>query len=160
MRYLKKFENFNNDDYTDVNNDDFSKINHDRFDHSRLTDCEFCGGDGCDNCSCSNCNGEGCEDCSHDRKLGFSDENEIGEDPRVFGGYDPERMIEKKKLPDGLRNYLDKKSKGKKPTKKSKEEVDEEEVDDKKKSVKGLTAKQKKLPLALQKSILARQNKK
>ena len=78
-------------------------------------------------------------------------------------------MNEKKKMNPGFAAYLAKKSKKKedscedddscddkdKKSKKKKEDKD----DDEEESTKGLTAKQKKLPIGLQKAILKRQKK-
>ena len=76
-------------------------------------------------------------------------------------------MNEKKKMNPGFAAYLAKKSKKKDDScdddscddkeKKSKKKDDEDEDDDK--PTKGLTAKQKRLPIGLQKAILKRQKK-
>jgi len=67
-----------------------------------------------------------------------------------------EFLNEKKKLNAGLKAYLDKKAEQKEDKEDKKEEC-EEECDDKYKD--GLTAGQKKLPLALRKAILKKREK-
>jgi hypothetical protein len=79
-------------------------------------------------------------------------------------------LNEKKKMNAGFAAYLAKKKKGaddkgedkdEEKTSKHKHKKDDDECeDDKEEGTKGLTAKQKKLPIGLQKAILARQKKK
>lgn len=85
-----------------------------------------------------------------------------------------DELTEKKKMNDGLKDYLDKKNSGKSKDKEVEDEEDDDEDDDtkSKKGKKGdddeddeddkksgLTAKQKKLPKPLQDAILKRQKK-
>jgi len=82
---------------------------------------------------------------------------------KTFEEFHEESTNEKKKMNAGLQAYLDKKKgKGKdkdeKETKKEEKEETKKDEDDEKKSS-GLTAKQKKLPPALQAAILKRMKK-
>ena len=134
MKYLKKFENFYSEDEEIIG-----------------SNCEPCDSeDGC----CPICHCEVCE-CDEDSMLPpppGRDENAI-EQPEDH----TQRNItlEKKKLPAGLRNYLNKK-KGGKAAPKEEGKKSEKEGKEESKGSKGLTAKQKKLPPGLQKAILSR----
>lgn len=79
-----------------------------------------------------------------------------------------DEIVESKKMNASFKAYLDKQKKKREEMEekvvKSKDKEDEKDKDDDKKSKKdeksGLSAKQKKLPEALQKAILAKKNKK
>lgn len=129
---------------------------------SFVGDSEECVDCGCDNCICvdGECQECGCENCEcdpEDQTGNFYDkeleEPVISEDDQEFE--DPIKL-EKKKIPAGLRAYLDKR--GPKKSEK-KEDKKEDKKNEKEVKGKGLTAKQKKLPEALQKSILKNQGK-
>lgn len=149
MKYLKKFENFDLGRFNDEDEEKKDLIN-----NVERLDCESCDDEGC----------ELCDDVDLDEE--DTDEEEVRR--RVWG----DEVVEKKKINPGFQAYLDKQKdknskkedkddkksdKDKKDTKNSKKEEkkeDKEEIDNK-----GLSAKQKKLPIALQKSILAKKKK-
>ena len=91
---------------------------------------------------------EDCDTCEHDDEdeEGFQEEGYV----ESFKSFN-----EKKKIPKGLQDYLDKKS-----NKKDSKEDKKDSKEDKKESGKGLTAAQKKLPEGLRKAIEKKNNKK
>ena len=92
---------------------------------------------------------EAWEEDEESRSMDNEEEEEEEED-----GYESEVTLEKKKIPAGLKAYLDKKKKaaGSKSTTKGKEAKEDKGIDKK-----GLTAGQKKLPEAMQRAILKKQ---
>lgn len=151
LKYLKTFENFDDGDmgrFSDVESDDQDWLTHIKGEEEDEASCP-CGTEGCPECSTEEDEDE--EEFS-DETNDFEDEEESVEDrvinrKRVWG----DEVIEKKKNP------FAKKAEDKKDDKKDSKKEDKK--DDKKESGKGLTAKQKKLPVGLQKAILARKKK-
>lgn len=151
MKHLKKFENFefgrfNDEDEIKDNelDNDFDDNEFNDFDGSIDTDdvCELCGASKCD---CNVCDDEDAED-----------EEDADEENRIRRWGD-EEIVEKKKINAGFQAYLDKQK-----AKNSKKKDDSDDKDDKKddkKAPKGLTAKQKKLPQAMQDAILKKMKK-
>ena len=90
---------------------------------------------------------EDCDTCEHD------DEDEDFQEEGYVESF--KSFNEKKKIPKGLQDYLDKKS-----NKKDSKEDKKDSKEDKKESGKGLTAAQKKLPEGLRKAIEKKNNKK
>ncbi len=148
MKHLKKFENFEfgrfNDEDEIKDNDltnDFDDNEFDDFTDEVDTDdvCEICGASQCE--------------CVEDD---IEDEDESDEDNRVRRWGD-EEIVEKKKVNPGFQAYLDKQKA--KNSKKKDGDDDKDKKDDKKDAPKGLSAKQKKLPQAMQDAILKRMKK-
>ena len=155
MKHLKTFENFNLSSDVDTDEQDYLMnkrassgiIGNDPMDTEDCQECDIDDENCCNVCNCApcECDSEGGENWYDKHKR----ENMLPAPP-------DEVTLEKKKLNAGLRAFLDKK-KGKKVVSK-KEDKDSDKKEDKKevKGGKGLTAAQKKLPEALQKSILAK----
>lgn len=155
MKYLKKF----NEDFAMLNNheqmegiDAPMECENCHKPHD-MCDCETCPHCHENKCSCSS---EMCDTCK-EKECVCEYERQIESRLSAFDDFN-----EKKKIPAGLQAYLDKKAgkKGKKSEEKE-EKTDkkgkkskEEKVDEPK--GKGLTAAQKKLPIGLQKAILAK----
>ena len=143
---ISSFDDFNSEE------DDFGYATHDgSFGGDDSEDCETCDhseeevSDSENFGYASNDGGFEGDDSEDENEEGFQEEGFI-ESFKAFN--------EKKKIPAGLKAYLDKKA-GKKSKEEDKEEDKEDKKDGKKeeKGGKGLTAAQKKLPEALRKAI-------
>jgi hypothetical protein len=143
---ISSFDDFNSEE------DDFGYATHDgSFGGDDSEDCETC-----DHSEEEVSDSENFGYASHDGGFEGDDSEDENEE-----GFQEEGFIEsfkafneKKKIPAGLKAYLDKKA-GKKSKEEDKEEDKEDKKDGKKeeKGGKGLTAAQKKLPEALRKAI-------
>jgi hypothetical protein len=181
LKFLRTFENFDEQDFgrfnddedtnlgSDYNEDDFD--NEDQFDDED-DDCNTCGHD----------DDEFSNELEDDDHYGQEDQDEEDEEATRIRRWGDEEIVEKKKMNAGFKAYLDKqkaKSKSKKGGKGKPDFLDLDKDGDKKESMikaakekaekaikedekgkKGLTAAQKRLPDALQKAILKKQNKK
>lgn len=139
MKYLKTFEQHDND-YGRFNDEKTGWLTEP--DENKLLDDE-CGEDGCVD----------------------EDEDDEDDEKKEKVWNDDEEIVEKKAMNAGFKAYLDKQKakKGDKPSKDDKKDDkkgDKPSKGDKKGDKKGLTAGQKKLPEAMQKAILKKQNKK
>jgi hypothetical protein len=149
MKHLKYFENYDFGRF----DDEEEKDNLDEMDFTENDEDEFA---------------NEVEDEDDDFYSDEDEDDEQEEESRIRRWGD-EEIVEKKKINPGFQAYLDK-QKGKKDTKDSKDDKKDDKKDskgakgkkdDEKKEEpkKGLTAKQRKLPEAMQKSILAKQKK-
>ena len=142
MKYLRLFEDFEENDYGRFSEEDKQFFKPQEPEEVENMENE-------EECECGE---EGCEICNPDE----SEEKHVWGDRR-------EEIVEKKMNP-GFKAYLDKqkaKKGGKKDDKKDDKSCKgakcDDKKDDKKEPKKGLTSSQKKLPEALQKSILKKQ---
>ncbi len=179
LKFLRTFENFDEQDFgrfndedttlgSDYNEDDFDQ--EDRFDEEEDDECNTCGHDD-----------EFSNEIEDEDHYGQEEKDEEDEEATRIRRWGDEEIVEKKKMNAGFKAYLDKqkaKSKGKKGGKKpdfldldkdgdkkesmikAAKEKAEKAVKEDEKGKKGLTAGQKKLPEAMQKAILKKQNKK
>lgn len=136
LRYLKTFENFADSQdmgrFTETDSDEQAWLTHIKGEENEGPENEFS-----EECPCGT---EGCPKCKPEEE-----EEEMDNEPsrrKTWG----DEVVEKKKF-----NF---EKKGKK------EEDKKDEKAEKKEPKKGLTAGQKKLPEAMQKAILKKQNKK
>ena len=166
MRHLKKFEEMDYDQLRDQSHSDFHGSHNDmEARREEEEDCPDCGrrGEGCD-----------CIDYDDELRDHIKPSNNIWEDEEEEDEEEDERawgdenhklesfssFNEKKASPAQLaaRKAFADRIKGKKSDKKE-DDKKSDKKEDKKEPKKGLTAGQKKLPEAMQKSILAKQKK-
>lgn len=149
MKHLKTFENFSTGRFDDVDADEqewLDKVNQNKEGFEEEEN-EF--------------GNEGQEEEEEEEEFDNIDEEEAEKKTRLWGDEPKSDLtVEKKKMNAGFKAYLDKK-KGKAVDKKDDKKSDkkEDKKEDKKVDNKGLSAAQKKLPAALQKSILAKKKK-
>lgn len=142
MKHLKRFENFGrfeNEEKDSELDNDFEDNEFEDFGNDIDTDevCDVCG----------------TTECGYDHGADKDEDDDYEDDEDDIKKWGDEEIVEKKKINAGFQAYLDKQKE--KNSKKDKKEDDKE--DKKETKTKGLTAKQKKLPEAMQKAILKRQ---
>lgn len=181
LKFLRTFENFDEQDFGRFNDDEDTNLgsdyNEDDFDNEDQFDDED------DDCNtCGHEDDEFSNEIEDEDHYGQEDQDEEDEEATRIRRWGDEEIVEKKKMNAGFKAYLDKQkanSKGKKGGKGKPDFLDLDKDGDKKESMikaakekaekaikedekgkKGLTAAQKKLPEAMQKAILKKQNKK
>lgn len=150
MKHLKRFENF-----------DFGRFNYED-DENKSANSDFDQNDFDQNEEIEEIDDQNDIDELGEKQdhYGQEDIEEEEEETNRIKRWGDEEIVEKKKINPGFQAYLDKqKEKNAKKDDKKSDKKDDKKEDKKDTKAKGLTAKQRKLPEAMQKAILKKQGK-